>query len=83
MDNIGAEVAWSGTPTGTLTVLVSVTGTNWPSLTFTPTLAQPAGAAATMFINLNQLPAKFLMFKYVNASGTGNLNVALQLKDLN
>lgn len=81
MDNIGAEVAWTGTPTGTISLLVSVSGINWPSLTIT--IGQPAGSANNYAIDLNQLPWKYFMFKYTNTSGSGLLNVFLQMKDLN
>lgn len=83
MDNIGAEVAWTGTPTGTLSVLVSNSGINWPALTFNPSLQQPAGSAGSYAIDFTMLPFKYIMFQYVNASGTGTLSIYLQLKDLN
>ena len=81
--NIYAEVAWTGTPTGTLTIWCSVSGINWNSLTFTPALTQPSGSAAGEGINLTQLGAKYFYFQYVNSSGSGNLTVYLQLQDLN
>jgi hypothetical protein len=83
MDNIGAEVFWSGTPTGTITVLCSVSGQNWSNLTFNPPLAQPSGSGAGYLIDLNQVPYKYIMFQYINSSGTGSLTVWLQFKDLN
>ena len=83
MDNVGLEVAWSGTPTGTLSVLVSNSGINWSALTFSPPIGQPAGSAAMETIDLNQLPFKYLMCQYVNSTGSGTLNIYLQLKDLN
>lgn len=83
MDNIGLEVAWSGTPTGTFSILVSNSGVNWNALTFNPVLDQPAGSAAGMAIDIMQLPFKYILLQYVNASGTGVLNVYGQMKDLN
>jgi hypothetical protein len=83
MDNVGAEVTWTGTPTGTLSVLVSNSGINWYALTFNPALAQPAGSASGYALNFNQLPFKYIMLQYANTSGTGVLTVYLQLKDLN
>lgn len=83
MDNVGHEVAWTGTPTGTLTVLVSNSGINWPALTFSPALTQPVGSANAIGINLNQIPYKYVMFQYVNASGSGTISIYSQLKDLN
>ncbi len=84
MDNSGIEVVWTGTPTGTLLVVASISGLNWFSLTFNPALAQPAGSANTGYgININQYPFKFLMLQYTNASSTGTLSAWTQLKDLN
>lgn len=83
MDNHGIEVAWTGTPTGTLTVTGSTSGINWFDLTFSPSLTQPAGSAGSYGLDLNQYPWKYVMFKYVNASGTGTISVYNQLKDLN
>lgn len=83
LDNIGAEVTWSGTPTGTISVLGSNSGLSFYAITFDPVLAQPAGSAGGYLINLNQWPFKYLLFKYVNASGSGTLNIYLQSKDVN
>lgn len=83
MDNVGLEVAWTGTPVGTFSVMVSNSGINFNALTFNPPLAQPAGSAAGMAIDLNQVPFKYLMLQYTNASGSGVLTVYGQSKDLN
>lgn len=83
MDNIGIEVNWTGTPTGTLTVQVSNSGTNFTALTFSPTITQPAGTAATIGLNINQLPFRYLLLQYVNTSGSGVLTAVAQVKDLN
>lgn len=83
MDNAGLEVNWTGTPTGTFTVNVSNSGLNFYALTFNPVLTQPAGAAGGYAISLNQYPFKYLMLKYVNASGSGSLTVYGQMRDLN
>lgn len=83
MDNVGLEVTWTGTPTGTLTVNVSNSGLNFYALTFNPSLTQPTGSADGIAINLNQLPFKYMMLKYINASGSGVLTVYGQNKDLN
>lgn len=83
MDNSGLEVTWTGTPTGTLSVLVSNSGANFYTLTFSPALAQPAGSSGGYVINLNQVPFKYLLLQYTNASGSGTLTVYGQNKDLN
>ncbi len=83
MDNQGLEVTYTGTPTGTISVMVSNSGINFYALTFNPVLTQPAGGAGGYAINLNQLPFKYMMIQYVNASGAGTLTVYGQQKDLN
>lgn len=82
-DNHGLEVTWTGTPTGTITVLCSNSGINFYPLTFNPALTQPAGSAGGYLINLNQVPFKYLMLQYVNSTGSGTLSVYGQLKDVN
>lgn len=83
MDSIGLEVNWTGTPTGTISIMVSNSGANFYALTFNPALAQPAGSASGYVIALSQYPYKYLMIQYVNSSGSGSLTVYGQNKDLN
>jgi hypothetical protein len=83
MDNIGHEVTWVGTMSGTFQVLVSNSGDNFYALTFNPVLTQPSGSGLGYAISLNQLPFKYFMLQYVNSSGSGTLEVFNQFKDLN
>lgn len=83
MDNVGLEIDWTGTPVGTITIYCSVSGVNWHALTFTPVLAQPAGAAGGYNVSLNQVPFKYVYVKYTNASGSGSITIFGQFKDLN
>jgi hypothetical protein len=82
-DNAGLIVTWTGTPTGTISVLVSELGDFFYPLTFNPALTQPAGAPGGYAVNLNQLPWRFVAIQYSNSSGTGSLFVSLGQKDLN
>lgn len=82
-DNIGLEIAWTGTPVGTISVAVSNSGTNFYALTFNPILTQPAGSAGGYVVSLNQLPFQYLEVQYTNSSGTGTLNVYAFEKDVN
>lgn len=82
-DNIGLQISWTGTPTGTISILCSIDGKNFSSLTFNPTLTQPAGSSGSYLIDLNQIPFPYLQVQYVNASGSGTLNVFICQKDLN
>lgn len=85
MDNIGLEVNWSGTASGTFQIMCSNSGIagNFHALTFDPVLAQPAGSSGGMDIDINQLPFKYMYLKYANASGSGTLTAYGQAKDLN
>jgi len=83
MDSIGLELTWTGTPTGTISVMASNSGINAYSLTFSPVLGQPAGSAGGYVIDLSLYPFRYLYIQYVNSSGTGALTSYLQLKDLN
>lgn len=82
-DNQGLEITWTGTPTGTISIMCSESGANFYALTFNPTITQPAGSAGGYLINLNQIPWRYLMIQYVNASGSGSLTTWLGSKDLN
>lgn len=67
------EFAWTGTPTGTLTVEVSNSGENWVNLGVS--ITGPAGSANQAFVSMVGLPFAAMRFKYVNASGSGALTV--------
>jgi hypothetical protein len=82
-DNQGLEITWTGTPTGTITILCSASGVNFYPLTFSPTLTQPAGSAGGYLVNLNQIPWRYVMIQYTNSTGTGSLTVWNSSKDLN
>lgn len=82
-DNQGLEITWTGTPTGTISILGSESGVNFYALTFAPALIQPAGSGGGYGVDLNQFPWRYLLVEYVNASGTGVLIVWLGSKDLN
>lgn len=82
-DNVGIEVTWSGTPTGTIQVMCSNSGTTFYALTFDPVLGQPAGSAGGYLIDLNQLPFKYVMLQYTNSTGSGTISAYICSKDLN
>lgn len=82
-DNQGLELTWTGTPTGTIEVLGSVSGLNFYPITFLPAITQPAGSAGGYLIDLNQWPWRFLFVRYTNSSGSGTLAVYVGSKDLN
>lgn len=83
-DNVGIQLNWTGTPTGTFTVQVSVdhaqdtlgnvtVAGNWVTLTLSASITA-AGSADTAYIDLNQLSAPWARVVYTRTSGTGTLN---------
>lgn len=83
LDNIGLQVAFTGTMTGTFQVLCSIDNENFEPLSFTPALTQPSGSDLSYLVSLNQLPYPYLQVTYTNISGTGTVSVFLSGKDLN
>lgn len=83
LDNIGLQITFVGTMTGTLTVTCSIDNKNFIPLTFSPTLSQPAGSNLSYLISLNQIPYPYIQVAYTNASGSGTLTVFLAGRDLN
>lgn len=72
-DNIAVQLVWTGTPTGTLAVQVSMDEVTWTAIPFDPVITQPAGSSGACFICLNQLASPFLRVIYTRSSGTGTL----------
>lgn len=79
-DNQGIEITYTGTPTGTLQVMVSNSGINFYPLTYSPTLTQPSGGAGGYFIANIGLPARYVFLQYTNTSGTGTITAYVQCK---
>lgn len=77
----GLEVTWTGTPTGTLSVLGSCSGQNFYALTYNPALAQPAGSAGGYLIDNFHWGFRFMMLQYTNISGSGSLTIYGSQKD--
>ena len=82
-DNIGLEVNYTGTATGTVTVLCSISGNFFYPVPFNPAITQPAGSTGGCLGFMNQESYKYLIVQYTNISGAGILNVFIETKDLN
>lgn len=82
LHNLGLDVRFTGTPTGTLTVECSNDNVTFTALTFSPALTQPSGSALNILIDLNQVPFRYLRTSYTNSSGSGTLTTLLSGKDL-
>lgn len=79
-DNIGIELTWTGTPTGTISVMVSNSGINFYALTFDPILDQPSGSSGGYVIALTAIPFQYMFVQYVNSSGSGTITAYSQAK---
>jgi hypothetical protein len=83
-DNIGVQLNWTGTPTGTFGVQVSmdyyqdlegniVNPGNWTALPLNPAILA-TGSPNTAYIDLNQLSTPYVRVTYTATSGTGTLD---------
>lgn len=80
VDNEGIEMTWTGTPTGTLSVMCSNSGVNFYALTFIPPLDQPAGSAIGYLIQLAPVAFRYVFLQYSNTGGTGTITAHSQCK---
>lgn len=81
-DNVGFQLTFTGTPTGTFSCEGTVDEVSWSPLSFSST-PTASGAADTHLFNINQIPYKKLRVKYTRTSSTGTLNVYVMSKGLN
>lgn len=92
VDNVGCELSWTGTPTGTFTVEVSVSyeqdsqgnvinAGSWNALTLNPT-PTASGSAGSFYISLNQIEAPWIRIRYIRTSGTGVLTSYICTKEI-
>ena len=83
-DTQGLEINWTGTPTGTIQIMVSNSGINFNALTFSnPPLAQPAGSSGGYVVSLTDIPFQYLFIQYTNTSGSGLITAYSQCKAKN
>lgn len=89
-DNVGFQMKWIGTPTGTFAFQVSmdhlednegniVVAGNWITLPVTPAIAA-VGSADTAYVDLNQLSAMYVRIVYTASSGSGTLDAYIAAK---
>lgn len=90
LDNIGLQFIWTGTPTGTFGVQVSIdgvwngtvwTGTNWTTYTLGSAPA-PSGSPSSAYVDLNQVSAPALRVTYTRSGGSGTAQVWVSGKSL-
>lgn len=88
-DNIGIQLNWTGTPTGTFSVQVStdhimqgllvINPGNWITLPLNPAITA-SGSPDVAYVDLNQLSAFYVRVIYTASSGTGTLNCYIAAK---
>ena len=83
-DNIGVQLHWTGTPTGSFSVQISsdheqdINGNvqvpgNWVSLPLNPAISA-SGSGDDAYVDLNQLSAQYMRVTYTAVSGSGVLD---------
>lgn len=84
LDNIGFNIDWTGTTTGTITIEGSNvnTASTFKALTFDPVLTQPSGTASGILVSVNQFPWSFIRVAFARTSGTGTLSVSMAAKEI-
>lgn len=73
-DYVGVQFIYTGTPTGSFFVDISMDESNWTELPISPTPAA-TGAAGNQFVEIGIKSAAFLRARYVRTSGTGSLTI--------
>ena len=67
------QLSWTGTPTGSFAVLVSIDGVTYSDLgASSPN--NPAGSTGSAYIPVYGSGAKWMKLRYTNASGSGTLS---------
>lgn len=81
-DNPDIQCKWTGTPTGTIAVQVSLDPVNlgWETVVYSPSPTQPAGSSGSNYLTLNQTGAAFIRLVYTRASGDGALYAKIAAK---
>lgn len=84
-DNPDIQVKWTGTPTGTFTVQISLDPTNlgWTAVPFTGA-TNPTGSASTepTYFSLNQTGTGYIRLLYTRVSGTGAMYAQIAAKSV-
>jgi len=89
MDNVGVTLGWTGTPVGTFEVYVSnspkpknqLVAADFTQLDFgTPITID--NTESQHLISINQIPFKWIAYKYVFSSGNGGMSVIMNNKQV-
>jgi hypothetical protein len=84
LDDIGIELDWTGSPSGTFAVQVSISyaqdqngnvtnAGNWNAITLSP-VPTASGTSGSYYIDIFGISSPWIRFVYTPTSGTGTLN---------
>jgi len=87
LSELGFDISWTGSPTGTFGVQVSntyaqsgegvvINAGNWNNIVLS-TVPAATGTPGTAFINVAEIAGLWLRLNYVASSGTGTLNAVV------
>jgi len=80
INDIGMQLVFTGSPTGSFFVQASVDGNTWGSITTSPASISAAGAGGNHEIDLEGYSFPYIRLFYDFTSGTGSLNVYISGK---
>jgi hypothetical protein len=78
MNGFSIHAIFTGSPTGTAYVAVSIDGENWITLTDS---SQALSAAGDIFWNVNTAKYKLARLHYTRSSGSGSMNAFFNTKE--
>jgi hypothetical protein len=78
LDDIGVQLTWTGSPTGTFSANVSTDKVNWVPLNL-PQTPVASGAPGSIYLDLFALSAPYIQITYTG-TGAGSLNVNIVAK---
>lgn len=78
-DDVGIQLTWTGTPTGTFDVEVSTDRINWVPLTL-PSSPVASGSAGSIYLDLFALSAPYIRTTYTAGGGSGTLTANIVAK---
>lgn len=78
-DDVGVQLTFTGTPTGTFSVNVSTDQINWVPLTL-PSVPVASGSAGSIYLDLFALSAPYIQTTYTRTSGSGTLQASIVAK---
>lgn len=90
LDNVGLQLVFTGSPTGTFDVEVSasyeqdslgnvINAGTWTPITLSP-VPEATGSAGNIYIDINQTSSPWIRVVYTKGSGSGTLNSFITAK---